>query len=73
MARAARNRSKTAAQKRQRTPLAPKRGASTPWPTIEEFLASEEGEITLGVIHHSITALHRYRQRRTHHVGGARA
>jgi ribosome assembly protein YihI (activator of Der GTPase) len=53
MARAARNRSKTAAKKRQRTSPAPKRGASTPWPTIEEFLASEEGEITLGVIHHS--------------------
>ncbi|HTV97698.1 MAG TPA: hypothetical protein VME42_16980 [Steroidobacteraceae bacterium] len=50
MARAARNRSKTTAQKRRRTPPAPKRGASTPWPTIEEFLDSEEGDITLGAI-----------------------
>ncbi len=50
MARAARNRSKTTAQKRRRTPPASKRGASTPWPTIEEFLDSEEGDITLGAI-----------------------
>jgi hypothetical protein len=53
MARPARNRSKTAAKKRRLTSPAPKREASTPWPTIEEFLASEQGEITLGVIHHS--------------------
>ena len=53
MAHAARNRSKTASRKRQQTAAPPKRGASTPWPTIEEFLESEEGEITLGVIHHS--------------------
>ena len=50
MARAARNRSKTAAKKRQRTSPAPKRGASTPWPTIEEFLASEEGEKAMQVL-----------------------
>jgi hypothetical protein len=53
MARAARNRSKTAGRKPRRTSPAPKRKASTPWPTIEDFLDSEEGEITLGVIHHS--------------------
>jgi hypothetical protein len=27
--------------------------ASTPWPTIEGFLATEEGNITLGAINHS--------------------
>ncbi len=53
MARAARNRSKSAGQKRRPAASAPKRRTSTPWPTIEEFLESEEGEITLGVIHHS--------------------
>jgi hypothetical protein len=53
MARATRNRSKAAAQKRQRTSPAPKRGASTPWPTIEEFFNCGDGEITLGAINHS--------------------
>ncbi len=55
MARSPRTRRKTVAPKRRRLPSAPKpkRGASTPWPTIEEFLAAEYGEITLGVIHHS--------------------
>lgn len=27
--------------------------ASTPWPTIEEFLDTEEGSITLGAVNHS--------------------
>jgi hypothetical protein len=56
MARSSRTRRKTATPKRRRvSPAAPrpKRGASTPWPTIEKFLDSEVGEITLGVIHHS--------------------
>lgn len=53
MARSARKRFKAAGRKRQPASPAPKRGPSTPWPTIEEFLDSEEGEITLGVIHHS--------------------
>jgi hypothetical protein len=51
MASAARKRSKTAGRKRRPAAAAPKRRTSTAWPTIEEFL--EEGEITLGVIHHS--------------------
>jgi len=50
MARAARNRSKTAVQKHPRNSPAPKRGASTPWSTIEKFLAAEEGNITLGAV-----------------------
>lgn len=33
--------------------VTPQRRASTPWPTIEDFLASEEGTITLGAINHS--------------------
>jgi hypothetical protein len=53
MASAARKRSKTAGRKRRPAAAAPKRRTSTAWPTIEEFLESEEGEITLGVIHHS--------------------
>ncbi|HEX6495627.1 MAG TPA: hypothetical protein VF018_09100 [Acidobacteriaceae bacterium] len=53
MARTARKRSKTSGRKPQRTSPAPKREASTPWPTIEEFLDSEEGDITLGAINHS--------------------
>jgi hypothetical protein len=47
------DRPKTAVRKRRRASSAPKRGTSTPWPTIEEFLDSEEGEITLGAINHS--------------------
>lgn len=50
MARTARKRSKTSGRKPQRTAPAAKRGASTPWPTIESFLASEEGNITLGAL-----------------------
>jgi hypothetical protein len=55
MPRPARTRRKTATPKPRRVSSAtkPKRGASTPWPTIEKFLDSEYGEITLGVIHHS--------------------
>jgi hypothetical protein len=55
MARASRARSKTATPKPRQASSAPKpkRGASTPWPTIEEFLDSEEGNITLGAINHS--------------------
>ena|SRR5579859_3830494 len=50
MARTARKRSKTSGRKPQRTSSASKRGASTPWATIEEFLDSEEGDITLGAV-----------------------
>jgi len=53
MARPARTRRKTAAPKRPRASSAPKRGASTPWTTIEEFLDTGEGDITLGAINHS--------------------
>lgn len=53
MARPARTRRKTVALKRPRASSTPKRGASTPWPTIEEFLHSEEGKISLGAINHS--------------------
>jgi len=44
---------KTAGLKRQRASSVRKSGASTPWPTIEEFLDSEEGTISLGAINHS--------------------
>jgi len=37
----------------QRRASTPKAAPSTPWPTIEDFLASEEGTITLGAINHS--------------------
>jgi hypothetical protein len=50
MARTARKRPKTSGRKPRRTSSTAKRGASTPWPTIEDFLASEEGDITLGAI-----------------------
>ena len=53
MARSARTRSKATGPKRRRASSAAKRRASTPWPTIEEFLDSAEGEITLGAINHS--------------------
>jgi len=62
MAHAARNRSKTAGRKPRRTSPAPKREASTPWPTIEEFLDSQEGEITPRRYPPFITPLHRHRQ-----------
>jgi hypothetical protein len=32
---------------------APKPARSTPWPTIEAFLATEEGDITVGSIGHN--------------------
>jgi hypothetical protein len=50
MARSTRIRPKTGAVKRRRTPAARKSGASTPWPTIQEFLDSELGTISLGAI-----------------------
>jgi len=52
MARAPRTRSKTAAPKRRGVSSTAKRGPSTAWPTIEEFLDSEEGTISLGAINH---------------------
>jgi hypothetical protein len=55
MARSTRTRSKAAPKRRRAssTRKQPRRGASTPWPTIEEFLDSGEGDITLGAINHS--------------------
>jgi hypothetical protein len=50
MARSARARRKTGGGKPRRVSPPVKRSASTPWPTIEEFLASEEGDITLGAV-----------------------
>lgn len=51
MPRPARNR--RAVRKPQQASPTTKRGASTAWPTIEEFLESEEGQITLGAVNHS--------------------
>jgi hypothetical protein len=45
--------SKTGCLKRRRASSVRKPAASTPWPTIEEFLDSEEGTIALGAINHS--------------------
>jgi hypothetical protein len=45
--------SETGRLKRRRAPSVRKPAASTPWPTIEEFLDSGEGDITLGAINHS--------------------
>jgi hypothetical protein len=53
MARSVRSRPKGGGRKRRRTSSAAKPRASTPWPTIEEFLDSEEGTISLGAINHS--------------------
>jgi hypothetical protein len=53
MARSARTRRKAAGGKPQRASSAAKSKASTPWPTIEEFLDTEEGTISLGAINHS--------------------
>jgi len=53
MARSARTPRKTARVKRPRPPAARKRGPSTPWKTIEEFLNNGEGTISLGAVNHS--------------------
>jgi ribosome assembly protein YihI (activator of Der GTPase) len=56
MARSMRIRSKTGGRKRRPASSArkqPRRAASTPWPIIEEFLDTGEGDITLGAINHS--------------------
>lgn len=53
MARSARTRHKTAGSKRPGTSAPRKRGPSTPWKTIEEFLNSGEGTISLGAVNHS--------------------
>lgn len=53
MARPARTRRKSGGRKAGRTPSAARSQASTPWPTIEEFLDTEEGSISLGAINHS--------------------
>jgi hypothetical protein len=50
MARSARTRVKTSGPKRRRSSSTRKSGASTPWPTIEEFLDAEQGTIALGAI-----------------------
>jgi len=53
MTRSTRTGRKAAGRKPGRTPWARKAKASTPWPTIEEFLDTEEGSITLGAINRS--------------------
>jgi hypothetical protein len=53
MARLTRIRPQRGGLKRRRTSSAGKSGASTPWPTIEEFLDTEQGKISLGAINHS--------------------
>lgn len=53
MARSARTRRKTAGAKHPRAPAPRKRTPSTPWKSIEEFLDSAEGTISLGAVNHS--------------------
>ena len=42
---------RTVSSRRRASPSKP--ASSTPWPTIEEFLDTEEGDITLGAINDS--------------------
>jgi hypothetical protein len=53
MVRSARARLKAGGPKRRRASAARRPPASTPWPTIEEFLDTQEGTISLGAINHS--------------------
>jgi len=53
MTRSTRTRRKAAGRKPRRASSATKLKASTPWPTIEEFLDTEEGTVSLGAINHS--------------------
>jgi hypothetical protein len=53
MARSTRTRAKAGGLKRRQASSTRKSGASTPWPTIEEFLDAEQGTICLGAINHS--------------------
>jgi hypothetical protein len=53
MARSVRRRPQSGGLKRRPLSSAAKRGASTPWPTIEGFLNAEEGSISLGAINDS--------------------
>jgi hypothetical protein len=53
MARLARRRPQSGGSKRRPLTTAARRGVSTPWPTIEEFLDTEEGSISLGAINDS--------------------
>jgi hypothetical protein len=53
MARSARTRPKTGGLRRRQASSAAKRGASTPWPRIEEFLDTQQGTISLGAINRS--------------------
>src|ERR1039457_5801095 len=50
MARSMRTRTKAGGLKRRRASSTRKSAASTPWPTIEEFLDAEQGTISLGAI-----------------------
>ncbi|MGQ0833698.1 MAG: hypothetical protein ACT4O5_02045 [Gammaproteobacteria bacterium] len=50
MARSARAQRKAPTRRLKRRPAPPKPAASTPWPSIEAFLESEEGNISLGSI-----------------------
>lgn len=47
------SRSKSGSRKPRPASSAAKSHASTPWPTIEEFLDTEEGTISLGAINQS--------------------
>jgi hypothetical protein len=53
MARSKRTLRKVRTVSPQRRTSRTKPAPSTPWPTIEAFLDTEEGDITLGVINHS--------------------
>ena len=48
MERRSRTRRATRARRIKRKPAAPKPTGSTPWPTLEGFLDSEEGSVSLG-------------------------
>ena len=52
MARSQRTRRNARTGKPQRRLSRAKPAASTPWPTIEEFLAAEEGNISIGALDH---------------------
>lgn len=50
MERRSRTRRSTRTRRIKRKPAAPKPTGSTPWPTLEDFLDSEEGSVSLGSI-----------------------
>ena len=50
MERKARTRRRAPARRLKPPQAFPRSGASTPWPTLEAFVNSEEGDITLGTL-----------------------